>query len=63
VSQVIELKNGHLDEYSGNYSYYLWKRDQESIAPKQKAEDTEPQDRGTSSRKTKEQKRQEAEAR
>jgi ATP-binding cassette subfamily F protein 3 len=63
VSRVIELKEGRLDEYCGNYSYYLWKRDQESDPLEQKTEDAEPQERGASSRKTREQRRKEAEAR
>ncbi len=63
VSRVIELKEGRLDEYCGNYSYYLWKRDQEPDALEQKTEDAEPQERGASSRKTREQRRKEAEAR
>jgi len=63
VSRIIELKNGRLDEYCGNYSYYLWKREQEPDAPEQKLEEAEPQDREASFRKTKEKKRMEAEAR
>jgi len=63
ASRVIELKDGRLDEYSGNYSYYLWKRDQEPDTPEKKIEEALQQECGTSSRKTKEQKRQEAEAR
>jgi len=63
VGRVIELKNGRLDEYYGNYSYYLWKREQEPDATEQKIEEEEPQERGATSRKTREQKRQEAEAR
>ncbi len=63
VNRVIELKDGSLDEYNGNYSYYLWKRDQEPVKQKQKTEEAAPQERGASNRKTREQKRQEAEAR
>ena len=63
VNRVIELKNGSLNEYCGNYSYYLWKREQEPDAPDQKIEETRSQDRGASLRKTKEKKRMEAEAR
>ncbi len=63
VGRVIELKEGGLDEYFGNYSYYLWKRDREPDAPEQQAEKADPEDHVTSGRKTKEQKRQEAEAR
>jgi ATP-binding cassette subfamily F protein 3 len=63
VSRVIELKEGHLDEYLGNYSYYLWKRDQEPDSPECQPGELEPKDSTVPSRKTKEQKRQEAEAR
>jgi ATP-binding cassette subfamily F protein 3 len=63
VNRVIELKDGRVDEYSGNYSYYLWKRDQEPAAPEKIDEDIGPHERGTSSRKTKQQKRLEAETR
>ena len=63
VSRVIELKDGCQDEYCGNYSYYLWKRDQEPNLAEQKPEQAEPHERGTSSRKTRKQKRQEAEGR
>jgi len=63
VNRVIELKEGRLTEYHGNYSYYLWKRVQKPAAPEQRTEKSENEDRGTSSRKTREQKRQEAEAR
>jgi ATP-binding cassette subfamily F protein 3 len=63
VSRVIELKDGELDEYSGNYSYYLWKREQEPDMAETKAEDTLPQELHPPVRKTKEQKRQEAKAR
>ncbi|MEE9502999.1 MAG: ATP-binding cassette domain-containing protein [Candidatus Aminicenantaceae bacterium] len=63
VSRVIELKDGCLDEYSGNYSYYLWKRDQEPVKQEQKTRDAEPRERGASSRKTREQKRLEAQSR
>jgi ATP-binding cassette subfamily F protein 3 len=63
VSRVIELKDGRLDEYFGNYSYYLWKRDQEPDTPESQTEETESQVPVVPGRKTKEQKRQEAEAR
>lgn len=63
VGRVIELKEGRLDEYCGNYSYYLWKRDQEPDTPESQTEETESQEKRISSRKTKEQKRHEAEAR
>ena len=63
VSRVIELKEGRLDEYFGNYSYYLWKRDQEPDIPEYQPLEVEPKDFRAPSRKTKQQKRQEAEAR
>lgn len=63
VSRVIELEDGNLDEYYGNYSYYLWKRNQEPDARRQEIEDVNTKGHGTSSRKTKEQKRLEAENR
>jgi ATP-binding cassette subfamily F protein 3 len=64
VGKVIELKEGTLAEYSGNYSYYLWKRDQEKDKlDKQAVETATPQEGKTTSRKTKEQKRLEAETR
>jgi ATP-binding cassette subfamily F protein 3 len=63
VSRVIELKDGNLDEYSGNYSYYLWKRSQETDVPRKKTSAVIPEERSPSSRKTKEQKRLEAEMR
>jgi ATP-binding cassette subfamily F protein 3 len=63
VSRVIELKYGSLDEYSGNYSYYLWKRSQERDAPTEQTEEVSIREQGTAGRKTKEQKRLEAETR
>lgn len=63
VNRVIELKGGSLNEYSGNYSYYLWKRDQIQDRHEDMAENAMPCERWASSRKTKEQKRLEAEAR
>jgi ATP-binding cassette subfamily F protein 3 len=63
VNRVIELKDGRLDEYCGNYSYYLWKRDQEPDTPESQTGETGPQVSFIPGRKTKEQKRQEAEAR
>jgi ATP-binding cassette subfamily F protein 3 len=63
VTRVIELKDGRLDEYCGNYSYYLWKREQDPDIRESLKEEAEPKDTGVSSRKTKERKRQEAEAR
>jgi ATP-binding cassette subfamily F protein 3 len=65
VGRVIELKDGSLDEYHGNYSYYLWKREQEPDKPEPQTEESksETQLPHVPGRKTKEQKRQEAEAR
>jgi ATP-binding cassette subfamily F protein 3 len=63
VSRVVELKEGRLDEYFGNYSYYLWKRDQDPDTPESQDKETESQVSVIPGRKTKEQKRQEAEAR
>jgi len=63
VNRVIELKDGRLDEYCGNYSYYLWKRDQEPDTPESQTGETGPQVSFIPGRKTKEQKRQEAQSR
>ena len=63
VSRVIELKDGNLDEYSGNYSYYLWKREQLQDKTELSTERTQLMKVESPSRKTKEQKRSEAEAR
>ena len=63
VSRIIELKVGRLDEYFGNYSYYLWKREQELDATEKNTEVVDPLERSTSTRKTREQKRLEAETR
>jgi ATP-binding cassette subfamily F protein 3 len=63
VNRVMELKDGKLDEYSGNYSYYLWKREQETETDESQTEVTPPQKLDSPVRKTKVQKRQEAEAR
>lgn len=63
IGRVIELKDGCLNEYSGNYSYYLWKRNLESNENEHGSDIALPLERHTSRRKTKEQKRQEAETR
>jgi ATP-binding cassette subfamily F protein 3 len=63
VNRVIELKEGRLDEYCGNYSYYLWKRNQEPDIIAIQAEEDGPNTPALSRRKTKAQKRQEAQAR
>ena len=63
VSRVIEIKDGQLREYEGSYSDYFEKRNHESFfqpaAETATKNDTPP----AAARKTKEQKRQEAEAR
>jgi ATP-binding cassette subfamily F protein 3 len=67
VNRVIELKDGSLKEYEGNYSDYLNKREQENAftsagtftQTKAKADDSTP----GRLKKTKEQKQKEAEAR
>jgi ATP-binding cassette subfamily F protein 3 len=63
VSRVFELKDGNLEEYSGNYSYYLWKREQILDTTEFLAAEAQLQKVDTPGRKTKEQKRQEAEDR
>lgn len=60
VHRVAEVKDRHLEEYSGNYSYYLEKR---NIDPANNAETVDLPPLKTASHKTKEQKRAEAEAR
>jgi ATP-binding cassette subfamily F protein 3 len=63
VNRVVEIRDGQALEYDGNYSYYLEKRDN-AAPPEPGANDapkTAPAAPGT--KKTKEQKRQEAEAR
>lgn len=60
VHRVAEVKDRHLEEYTGNYSYYLEKRNIESENRTQ-AKETLPQK--ISGRKTKDQKRAEAESR
>ena len=60
VHRVAEVKDRHLEEYTGNYSYYLEKRNMEPESNSQTTDITTPK---TMSRKTKEQKRAEAESR
>ncbi len=60
VHRVAEVKDGHLEEFTGNYSDYLEKRNSVSEDKKQTKNITVPK---TVSRKTKEQKRAEAESR
>ena len=72
VNRVIEIKNGQLYDYPGNYSYYLSKRKQyhpegdEDFSVSGKTNNLvkakTPQD-SNSARKSKQQKREEAEAR
>jgi ATP-binding cassette subfamily F protein 3 len=63
VSRVIELKDGGLDEFTGNYSYYLWKREQMPEPTEYRSQKAQTQKCDSPSHKTKEQKRKEAEAR
>lgn len=62
VTRVAELNNGQITEYDGNYSYYLEKRELRATPPlAAKTDDvSQPQPGG---KKTREQKRLEAEAR
>ncbi len=62
VGRTIELKNFELIEYWGNYSYYMWKRNRKPDTPGYQEEE-EGSTRPVSGKKTKEQKRIEAEAR
>jgi len=71
VNRVVELSDGHISEYDGNYSYYLEKRSviskkENAASAAASAERETPQPDatgGTAFKKTKEQKRLEAEAR
>ncbi len=60
VHRVAEVKGRYIEEYTGNYSYYLEKRNFESESQTQAKNIAPPQ---ISGRKTKDQKRTEAEAR
>ena len=60
VDRVVELRDGRFEDYSGNYSYYLEKREILAGLEDQLAEKIHP---GSPAKKTKEQKRVEAEAR
>ena len=63
VSKVIELKEGHIRIFEGNYSDYLHKREHQS-ANLEITPDTDPSPaKQTAGKKSKEQKRLEAEAR
>ena len=69
VSRVVEIKQTRLSEFAGNYSYYLQKRDEEDL--RQKAIETQQQKlenrlagvEEPAGKKTKDQKRLEAEGR
>jgi ATP-binding cassette subfamily F protein 3 len=63
VSRVVELKDHHITEYTGNYSDYLEKRDAESEFIARTNQKTGKAENVSSTKKTKEQKRLEAEAR
>jgi len=64
VERVLEIKQGKLYDYPGNYSYYLDKRQQYMPAPKQQNEiPVKTSAPANAPRKSKEQKRLEAEAR
>ncbi|MCB0296627.1 MAG: ABC transporter, partial [Calditrichaeota bacterium] len=66
VTRVIEIKDGHLKEFEGNYTDYLARREALSAAaPAPAATTVTETDNASTPRKvkTKEQKRQEAEAR
>ncbi len=64
VTRVIELKEGHLRLFEGNYSDYIGKREAEQEqAVSERALETPAAEAGTPARKSKEQKRIEAEAR
>ncbi len=62
VGRVVELKDTHLTQYAGNYSYYLQKRDEEPEFVVHTKTEEKPKEISPL-KKTKEQKRQEAEAR
>jgi len=62
AGRVIEMKEGLLTEYWGNYSYYLEKREEVSGAPLP-VEQAPDSNGGIEGRKTREQKRREAEIR
>ncbi len=62
VNKVFELRDGAINDYHGNYSYFIEKRSQTVLPQKENIEKNE-QITQESSFKTKEQKRQEAEER
>lgn len=63
VNRVVELRKGQIIEYHGNYSYYLEKRDTLEVNAQPRAAASPPLPEGIKGKKTKEQKRLEAEAR
>jgi ATP-binding cassette subfamily F protein 3 len=63
VSRVVDLVDGRITEYDGNYSYYLEKRGRSKMNVTAPTAAAQQQPAAPGSRKTKEQKRLEAEAR
>jgi len=63
VSRVVDLVGGRITEYDGNYSYYLEKRGRSKMNVTAPTAAAQQQPAALGSRKTKEQKRLEAEAR
>ncbi len=63
VGRVVELDKRHITEYAGNYSYYLQKRDAKPEFVSRTQEKPEKSQSASSAKKTKEQKRLEAQAR
>jgi ATP-binding cassette subfamily F protein 3 len=62
VNKVFELKDGSINDYHGNYTYFIEKRGQADLPQKENV-NTSEQNARESAFKTKEQKRQEAEER
>jgi ATP-binding cassette subfamily F protein 3 len=62
VNKVFELKNGSINDYHGNYSYFIEKRGQTDLPQKENVKTSE-NNAAENVFKTKEQKRQEAEER
>ena len=62
VNKVFELKDGSINDYHGNYTYFIEKRGQTDLTQKENV-NTSEQNAKESAFKTKEQKRQEAEER
>jgi len=63
VNKVFELKDGSINDYLGNYSYFIEKRSQTALPQKENVKTNEQQNPKENVFKTKEQKRQEAEER